>query len=161
MGNACKSLGGVSDEEWVTQLEQERTEGRALLQRIVLKSDDVDWQTVIVHADFFHQREEQQLRKRLRRWRKKQTLQALDRRRRYDSAGPFSVNLLNMSASDEEGHRVKRWRETFGTGSSSESQTASFSSEDDQGYENETFYNTERLLDSRTQDDTRRKTIEA
>jgi hypothetical protein len=155
MGNACKSLLGVSDEEWLTQLEQKRAEGQAILKRVVLKSDDVDWQSVIVQADFFHQQEEELLRKRLRRWRRKQTLQALDRRRRYESAGPFSVNLLNMSASDEERHQVKLLRENFCL---LESQTASFSSEEDQGYENETFYNTERLLDSRTQEN--RKTIQ-
>jgi predicted protein tyrosine phosphatase len=150
MGNACKSLGGVSDEQWLTHLEQERTEGRALLQRIVLKSDDIDWESIIVQADFFHQREEQQLQKRVRSWRRKQTLQALDRRRRYDSAGPFSVNLLAMSISDEEGNRVKRWKDTCPPDSSSESQTASCTSENDQGYENETCYNTARLLDSHT-----------
>jgi predicted protein tyrosine phosphatase len=149
MGNACKSLGGVSDEAWLTQLEQERAGGRALLKRIVLKSDDVDWETVIIQADFFHQREEQQLRKRLRSWRKKQTLLALERRRRYESAGPFSVNLLAVSLSDEERHRVKRWKETCSTDSTSEDQTASFSSEEDQGYENETCYDTELLLKSR------------
>jgi predicted protein tyrosine phosphatase len=154
MGNACKSLRGVSaDERWLTHMEQERTEGRALLQRIVLKSDDVDWETIIVQADFFHQREEKQLKKRLQSWRRKQTLQALDRRRRYDSAGPLSVNLLAMSISDEEGNRVKRWKDTCPTGSSSESQTASITSEDDQGYENETCYNTERFLDSHTREE--------
>jgi predicted protein tyrosine phosphatase len=134
-------------------MEQERTEGRALLQRIVLKSDDVDWETIIVQADFFHQREEKQLKKRLQSWRRKQTLQALDRRRRYDSAGPLSVNLLAMSISDEEGNRVKRWKDTCPTSSSSESQTASITSEDDQGYENETCYNTERFLDSHTREE--------
>jgi predicted protein tyrosine phosphatase len=152
MGNACKSLGEVSDERWLTHMEQERTEGRALLQRIVLKSDDVDWETIIVQADFFHHREEQQLKKRLRSWRRKQTLQALDRRRRYDLAGPFSVNLLAMSISEEEGNRVKRWKDTCPLGSSSESQTASCTSEDDQGYENETCYDTGRLLDSHTRE---------
>jgi hypothetical protein len=157
MGNACKSLAGVRDEEWLTHLEQERTEGGSLLKRIVLKSDDVDWETIIVQADFFHQREEQQLQKRLLRWRRKQTLQALDRRRRYDSAGPFSVNLLAMSISDEEGHRVKRWKETS-TGSTSESQTASCSSEEDQGYENETCYNIKPVLDSRSREE--RKSVE-
>jgi predicted protein tyrosine phosphatase len=158
MGNSCTSIVGVNDERWLTHMEQERTEGRSLLQRIALKSDDVDWETIIVQADFFHHREEQQLKKRLRTWRRKQTLQALDRRRRYDLAGPFSVNLLAMSISDEEGNRVKRWKDTCPTGSSSESQTASCTSEDDQGYENETCYNTERFLDSHTRAD--KKSVE-
>ena len=155
MGNACKSLGEVSDERWLAHMEHERrTEGRALLQRIVLKSDDVDCETIIVQADFFHHREEQQLKKRLRSWRRKQTLQALDRRRRYDSAGHFSVNLLVVYNPEEEGNRVKRWRDTCPLGDSSESQTASFTSEeeDDHGYENETCYDTERLLDSHTRE---------
>lgn len=163
MGNACKLLGGVSDDKkcktWLMHLEQERTEGSALLKRIVLKSDDIDWETIVVQADFFHLREEQQLQKRLRNWRRKQTLQALDRRRRYDLAGPFSVNLLAMSVSDEEGSRVKRWKETCcSSGGVSESRTASCSSEDDQGYENETCYNIERLLDSRIRED--RKSVQ-
>jgi predicted protein tyrosine phosphatase len=153
MGNACKSLGEVSDERWLTHMEQEQTEGRALLQRIVLKSDDVDWETIVVQADFFHQREEKQLKKRLRSWRRKQTLQALDRRRRYDLAGPFSVNLLAMSLSEEEGNRVKRWKDTCPTSSSSGSQTASCTSENDHGYENETCYDTKRLLDSHTREE--------
>jgi predicted protein tyrosine phosphatase len=151
MGNSSckKSFSELNDEEWYKQMERDRNEGRALLKKIVLKSDDVDWESIIVQAEFFYQREKKQLKKRVRKWRRKQTLQALDRRRRYEAAGSFSVNLLTIAASDDvEPSGVKNWRDAYNMGS--HSLTCSSGSSDDQRYENETSYNTELLLDSRT-----------
>ena len=99
------------DEDFVSKLEQERREGRALLREMVVKSDDLDWQQVIKKAGELHQIEEKKLMKKERRWRQRETRKALDQRRKVDAVGSFSVNLLTMKVSEEDSSAVLRWRQ--------------------------------------------------
>lgn len=81
----------------VEEMERERQEGQALLRQMVLSSDDVDWQQVISKANELHAREQESLRKQSERQRRafqQRQRRALRKRRKYDSIGSFSVNML-------------------------------------------------------------------
>lgn len=99
------------DEEFLSKLEQERREGRALLREMVVKSDDLDWERVIKKADELHRNQEKKLMKKERKWRRRETQKALDQRRKVDAVGSFSVNLLTMKMSEEDNSAVRRWRQ--------------------------------------------------
>ena len=100
-----------NDEEWLSRLEQERREGRALLREMVVKSDDLDWERVIRKADELHRKQEQKIMKRERRWRQRETRKVLDQRRKIDATGSFSVNLLTMRLCEEDTRAVRGWRQ--------------------------------------------------
>lgn len=100
-----------NDEEFLSRIEQERREGRALLREMVVKSDDLDWEQVIKKAEELHRKEETKLMKRERRWRQRETRKVLDQRRKVDAIGSFSVNLLTMKACEEDNTAVRRWRQ--------------------------------------------------
>ena len=88
-------------------MEQEREEGQALLRSMVLSSSEVDWAAVIAKANELHTKEQAWLTKRNRRQgRMFRTLEkrALIKRRKYDSSGSFSVNLLTFRMSDHHHH---------------------------------------------------------
>eukprot|EP00977_Amphora_coffeiformis_P017637 scaffold5833_cov165-Amphora_coffeaeformis.AAC.11 len=98
------------DEEFLSRLEQERREGRALLREMVVKSDDLDWEKVIKKAEELHRGQEKKLMKKERRWRQRETRKVLDQRRKVDAVGSFSVNLLTMKVSEEDSLAVSHWR---------------------------------------------------
>eukprot|EP00540_Astrosyne_radiata_P011432 CAMPEP_0116854202 /NCGR_PEP_ID=MMETSP0418-20121206/18435_1 /TAXON_ID=1158023 /ORGANISM="Astrosyne radiata, Strain 13vi08-1A" /LENGTH=214 /DNA_ID=CAMNT_0004486885 /DNA_START=94 /DNA_END=738 /DNA_ORIENTATION=+ len=81
------------------QMEKERKEGQELLRTMVTcPTDQIDWEAVIAKANELHQREQEHLRRstgrRARRiWIRSQR-RALARRKRYDTIGSFSVNML-------------------------------------------------------------------
>mmetsp|Transcript_28770 Transcript_28770/g.52058 ORF Transcript_28770/g.52058 Transcript_28770/m.52058 type:complete len:157 (+) Transcript_28770:344-814(+) len=93
MGSAlCKT-----DE--LARIEQEREEGQALLRRMVLSSEDVDWAAVIQKANELHRKEQAYLQSKNKRQRKlieKLQRRALSKRKRHDSIGSFSVNMLTF-----------------------------------------------------------------
>lgn len=94
-------------------MEQEREEGQALLRSMVLSSSEVDWAAVIAKANELHTKEEAWLRKRNRRQRRvfrRLQKRALTKRRKYDSSGSFSVNMLTFRMS--EGHEKREERTT-------------------------------------------------
>jgi len=99
------------DEEFLSRLEQERREGRALLREMVLKSDDLDWEKVIKKAEELHHGQEKKLMNKERRWRQRETRKVLDQRRKVDAIGSFSVNLLTMKVGEEDSLAVRRWRQ--------------------------------------------------
>lgn len=84
------------------KLKQDRREGRALLRRMVVKSDDVDWPAVIAKADSLHQKQLEKLKQQEQRHRKREKKRVLDQRKKADAAGSFSINLLTMRHSEEE-----------------------------------------------------------
>ncbi|KAL7557260.1 hypothetical protein ACA910_001791 [Epithemia clementina (nom. ined.)] len=90
------------EQDLLQKLEQDRREGRALLRRIVVKSDDVDWKSVIAKADSLHQKQQEKLKQQEQRNRRREKKRALDLRKKYDAAGSFSVNLLTMKHSEED-----------------------------------------------------------
>jgi hypothetical protein len=117
----CKKV--EEDDDWQGRLELERREGRALLREMVVKSDDLDWDKIISTAAELHRHQEQKIMKKERRWRKRETRKVLDKRRKADAVGSFSVNLLTMRPSKEDNSAVRRWRKR--TKSASGSATSS------------------------------------
>ena len=107
----CLRCKRENDEEFLSRLEQERREGRALLREMVVKSDDLDWEQVIRKAEELHRKQETKIMKRERRWRQRETRKVLDQRRKVDAIGSFSVNLLTMRACEEDNRAVRRWRQ--------------------------------------------------
>ena len=93
MGNLlCKT-----DE--LARIEQEREEGQALLRRMVVSSEEVDWAAVIQKANELHRKEQVYLQSKNKRQRKlleKLQRRALSKRKRHDSIGSFSVNMLTF-----------------------------------------------------------------
>lgn len=85
------------------RLEQERQEGQALL-RAMAEGDTVDWHAIIVKADELHAREQEYLRIRQcsSRDRRKFQRKALQKRRKYDMIGSFSVNMLTYRMDDKK-----------------------------------------------------------
>lgn len=99
MGNV---LGCRSDE--IARLEQEREEGQALLRSMVVSSSEVDWAAVIAKANELHKKEQSLLQKKSKRERKlleRLQKRALNRRRRQDTIGSFSVNMLTFRGPEE------------------------------------------------------------
>jgi hypothetical protein len=83
--------------EMARMMERERQEGRDLLEQMVTKGDQIDWAAVIAKAHELHAKEQAWLRKKglsHQRIFKRQQQRALRKRKRYDSVGSFSVNLL-------------------------------------------------------------------
>lgn len=99
MGNLlCKT-----DE--LARIEQEREEGQALLRRMVVSSEEVDWAAVIAKANELHRKEQHYLQsknKRQRRLLERLQRRALHKRRRHDSIGSFSVNMLTFRSPEEK-----------------------------------------------------------
>jgi len=83
--------------QWYNKMEQDRREGRALLRRMVIKSDDEDWKAVIDQADSLKKKKDKIIKKQEKRWRR----QTKKQRKKYDATGSFSVNLLTMKQSME------------------------------------------------------------
>lgn len=82
-------------------MEQERKEGQALLRSMATGSNDkVDWQAIIKKAEELHKREQEWLRQHdshERRLFVQRQRRALQKRRKYDSIGSFSINMLTYS----------------------------------------------------------------
>jgi hypothetical protein len=79
------------------RMEEEREEGQALLRAMVTASDTVDWRAIIQKAEELHHREQDCLRQQDSRERRlflQRQRCALQKRRKYDSIGSFSINLL-------------------------------------------------------------------
>lgn len=88
----------------VTRMEQEREEGQALLRSMVLSSTEVDWAAVIAKANELHRKEQAWLNSKNKRQRKlleKLQKRALVKRRRQDSIGSFSVNMLTFRSTGD------------------------------------------------------------
>ena len=68
------------------------------MRKLIEKSDDVDWDTLIQQAEFLHHNEQKQLQKRERHWRKKQRKKAALRHKKYLAVGAFSANLVAIDA---------------------------------------------------------------
>lgn len=86
-------------------IEHEREEGQALLREMVLSSSTVDWAAVIAKANELHTKEQEWIRQHNRRERRmfrRVQRRALLKRRRYDSCGSFSVNMLTFRVVEEE-----------------------------------------------------------
>ena len=122
---SCLRCRRENDEEFLSRLEQERREGRALLREMVVKSDDLDWEQVIRKAGELHRKQEVKISKRERKLRQRETRKVLDQRRKVDAIGSFSVNLLTMRACEEEYVAMRRWRHRTQSASSSASATSS------------------------------------
>ena len=79
-------------------MELERKEGQALLRSMATGSNDkVDWQAIIKKAEELHKREQEWLRQQdshERRLFVQRQRRALQKRRKYDSIGSFSINML-------------------------------------------------------------------
>jgi glutamate-1-semialdehyde aminotransferase len=92
----------------IARLEQEREQGQALLRSMVVSSsDDVDWAAVIAKANELHRKEQLYLSRKNRRQRKmldKLQKRALIKRRRHDSIGSFSVNMLTFRSTKGGAH---------------------------------------------------------
>jgi hypothetical protein len=86
------------------EMEMQREEGQALLRSMVVSSSEaVDWAAVIAKANELHRQEQAWLRKQTQRDRRvfrKRQQKALRQRRRFDSIGSFSVNLLTYRMAD-------------------------------------------------------------
>jgi len=99
MGNIlCRS-----DE--IARMEQEREEGQALLRSMVVSSEEVDWAAVIAKANELHRKEQLYLQHKNRRQRRlleRVQKRALQKRRRVDSIGSFSVNMLTFRGPDDK-----------------------------------------------------------
>lgn len=101
MGNvSCRNAAADSK---IRQMEQEREEGQALLRRMVVSSSEVDWAAVIAKANELHAKEQAWLQSKNRRQRLKLQKRALQKRKRHDSIGSFSVNMLTFRSSDSKG----------------------------------------------------------
>ena len=88
----------------VRRMEQEREEGQALLRSMVVSSSEVDWAAVIAKAHELHTKEQAWLQSKNKRQRKlleKLQRRALQKRRKYDSIGSFSVNMLTFRGPEE------------------------------------------------------------
>mmetsp|Transcript_12483 Transcript_12483/g.20738 ORF Transcript_12483/g.20738 Transcript_12483/m.20738 type:complete len:251 (-) Transcript_12483:86-838(-) len=97
-----------NDKEEVKQrMEEERHEGQALLRSMVTTDDKVDWQAIIKKAEELHSREQELLQQQTGQERRlfvQRQRKALQKRRKFDSIGSFSINLLTyrMEASEEQ-----------------------------------------------------------
>ena len=100
----------VEERKFLEQMAQDRREGRALLRRMIVKSDDVDWKDVIMQADSLHQREQERWQQQEQRNRRREKKRALDQRKKADAVGSFSVNLLTMKHSEEDVMSVDLFR---------------------------------------------------
>ena len=127
MGNSCRK--GEGDHEFFQKLEHDRREGRALMRKLIEKSDEVDWDTLIQQADFLHHAEQKKLRQRERHWRKKQRKKAALRHKKYLAVGAFSVNLMAMRMQDDSTTGDESWQqESFKTSIEARTSTNSCSS---------------------------------
>ena len=125
---SCLGRRKENEEEWLSRMEQERSEGRALLRHMVVKSDDLDWGGVIRVAEELHRKEERSISRRERKCRQRHTKRALDKRRKADAVGSFSVNLLTMRTYEED-HKVFRGLSHHANGTTSLSRASSYSEE--------------------------------
>lgn len=111
----------------IARIEQEREQGQALLRSMVVSSSDVDWAAVIAKANELHRKEQLYLNRKNKRQRKmldKLQKRALSKRRRHDSIGSFSVNMLTFRGT-EKGHKS--------------STSVSGTSHDDHSYDNGSY----------------------
>ncbi|KAI2497198.1 hypothetical protein MHU86_17292 [Fragilaria crotonensis] len=99
----CRSIAARQAEKKARLLcmERERKEGQALLRSMATGSNDkVDWQAIIKKAEELHKREQEWLRQHdshERRLFVQRQRRALQKRRKYDSIGSFSINMLTYS----------------------------------------------------------------
>eukprot|EP00527_Entomoneis_sp_CCMP2396_P003866 CAMPEP_0198145438 /NCGR_PEP_ID=MMETSP1443-20131203/23467_1 /TAXON_ID=186043 /ORGANISM="Entomoneis sp., Strain CCMP2396" /LENGTH=170 /DNA_ID=CAMNT_0043809091 /DNA_START=46 /DNA_END=558 /DNA_ORIENTATION=- len=102
----------AKEEEIHMKMEQDRREGKALLRRMVIKSDDEDWKAVMEQADSSKQKQREKEKKLERRWRHQKTKE----RKKFDAQGSFSINLLTMKQSEDSGipERNSDWLQTIG-----------------------------------------------
>jgi hypothetical protein len=89
------------------RMEDERQEGQALLRSMVTTDDKVDWQAIIQKAEELHSRERELLQQQSGQERRlfvQRQKRALQKRRKFDSIGSFSINLLTyrMDAMPDE-----------------------------------------------------------
>jgi hypothetical protein len=110
MGNSCKGYGCMLDDEaWFKQLEGQRQEGKALLKGLVVKSDDIDWDTVIKKAELLHRRDQRQVARRERHQKRMSRIKVLKRKKSekkgnkkkaYETVGIYSINLMMLQQDD-------------------------------------------------------------
>ena len=90
-------------------MERERKEGQALLRSMATGSNDkVDWQAIIKKAEELHKREQEWLRQQDSRERRlfvQRQRRALQKRRKYDSIGSFSINMLTYRTEPKKKER--------------------------------------------------------
>jgi hypothetical protein len=90
-------------------MERERKEGQALLRSMATGSNDkVDWQAIIKKAEELHKREQEWLRQQDSRERRlfvQRQRRALQKRRKYDSIGSFSINMLTYRTETTKNQR--------------------------------------------------------
>ena len=116
-------------------MEHERKEGQALLKSMATGSKDtIDWQAIIAKAHELHQREQEWLRQedsRERRLFVQRQRRALQKRRKYDSIGNFSINLLTYRTEKENSKATNSVNSS--TGSTNEDQEEEVSSLESRG----------------------------
>lgn len=117
------------------EMERERKEGQALLKSMAMGSkDSIDWHAIIAKANELHQREQEWLRQEdsqeRRRFVQRQH-RALQKRRKYDSIGNFSINLLTYRTEKEDSKATKSVNSS--TGSTNEDQEEEVSSLESRG----------------------------
>uniref|UniRef100_A0A7S1UP92 Uncharacterized protein n=1 Tax=Grammatophora oceanica TaxID=210454 RepID=A0A7S1UP92_9STRA len=108
---------GRSDSRYAAKrlMDEEREEGQALLRSMITSpgtsADDVDWAAVIAKANELHCREQEWLRKQDRKDRRlfhQRQRKALQKRKRFDAIGSFSVNLLTYRMMGPEHDKMTR-----------------------------------------------------
>jgi hypothetical protein len=122
----CKCLlnkFNVGKEEESAHMDRERKEGQELLRSMASEPKDrVDWEGIIRKAEELHQKEQVWLREqdpRARRRYLQAQRRALQVRRKYDSIGSFSINLLTYTSEPSHNINSKEVKsETTSNGSS-------------------------------------------
>jgi hypothetical protein len=89
------------------EIRQFRERGQAVLQAMITENrDNIDWAAVIRTSNKLHEQEQRWLKEKPRKDRRKSQKQALERRKKVDAAGSFTVNMLTHRGYDEE--KVKK-----------------------------------------------------
>jgi len=87
------------------RLNEDRTAGQQELHNLAAKKhlNEVDWPTVIQKADELHRQEQRRLRKKEKRWRRRQLRRSKYIRKKYgESAGVYCVNLLTFNTHHDQ-----------------------------------------------------------
>ena len=113
MGNVLANRCRGRSECRYKRLQKDRMQGQRTLRTLVADKslDEVDWQALIQKAEHLQKTEQRELRKRDKKWRRKQRQQSKSLRRKFASdAGVYCINLLSNNCrssfigSEEEAH---------------------------------------------------------
>jgi hypothetical protein len=116
------SLHAISSEEI-------RERGQAVLRAMITENrDDIDWAAVIRTSNALHEQEQRRWLKEMpREDRRKSQRRALERRKRVDAAGSFSVNMLTYQSYHDDGKVKKRSKHRHRQGSHGSSSSSFYS----------------------------------